>query len=164
MNAKKMGAVASALYTNISPSRTQANNTRPISADQLLSMLDGVRNQGADTWIAKCCAHDDKSPSLRVKDCGDKILLHCFGGCTFTEICAALCIEPHQLFADGRRPREIALGVSRRDVIDTLFKEMLIAQIVELDRAAGKAISQTDLEREQLAREFIRVAGGVAHG
>jgi len=48
-----------------------------MSIDALLDRLDGVKETGHGKYIARCPAHDDQSPSLAIKDCGDgRILLH----------------------------------------------------------------------------------------
>lgn len=49
--------------------------------------------------MARCPAHDDGTPSLSIKDAGDKILIFCQAGCKFEDICAALSIKPEQLFS-----------------------------------------------------------------
>ena len=42
----------------------------------ILSRLERVRERSADQWSACCPAHDDKSPSLALKDAGDKVLMY----------------------------------------------------------------------------------------
>jgi hypothetical protein len=37
---------------------------------------------GEDGWIGTCPCHDDKSPSLSVKNADGKILVHCHAGCS----------------------------------------------------------------------------------
>jgi hypothetical protein len=42
-------------------------------------------------WIAKCPAHDDRTPSLSITDApGGKVLLHCFSGCDALDVIEAL--------------------------------------------------------------------------
>ena len=42
-------------------------------------------------FMCRCPAHDDRSPSLSIKDADNgKILLHCFAGCTFEDVTCAL--------------------------------------------------------------------------
>lgn len=48
--------------------------------------LDRSRSQG----MIQCPAHEDQRKSLSWKMAGDKLLLHCFAGCTFAEIRMAL--------------------------------------------------------------------------
>ena len=43
-----------------------------------------------DTWQAGCPAHDDHHPSLSITPKGEKVLIHCFTGCTPEAILAAL--------------------------------------------------------------------------
>ena len=44
-------------------------------ADKLVSQLEGVRSTGQDRWIARCPAHDDRSPSLSIREVDDRILI-----------------------------------------------------------------------------------------
>ena len=53
-------------------------------------------------WIACCPAHNDRSPSLAIKDAGDRTLLKCFAGCETSAILAALGLSWPQLFRDRR--------------------------------------------------------------
>ena len=61
-----------------------------LTPDQLLARLDGVHRAGRDRWVARCPAHDDRSPSLSVR-LGDKggMLLHCHAGCAIAEVISA---------------------------------------------------------------------------
>ena len=71
---------------------------RPV--ENILSALDKVRNRGTNSWIACCPAHDDKSPSLSIKETQDgDILLHCFAGCGVDDVLAALGLEMSDLFS-----------------------------------------------------------------
>jgi DNA-binding transcriptional ArsR family regulator len=70
----------------------------PQTLQNVLERLNGVRQQHDGTWMARCPAHNDKEPSLHVSLQGEKILLHCFAGCSLDAICCALNIQPKQLF------------------------------------------------------------------
>lgn len=62
-----------------------------MTAAILLDRLDGVRATGSGRWIARCPAHQDRSPSLSVRELGDgTILLHDFAGCAAHEVLAAV--------------------------------------------------------------------------
>ena len=70
-----------------------------MSAETLLSMLDKVRKTGPDRYIARCPSHDDKSPSLTIRESDDgKVLVHCFAGCSVHEIVHAVGLELSDLF------------------------------------------------------------------
>jgi hypothetical protein len=53
--------------------------------------------------MALCPAHNDHEQSLSVKEDGEKILVHCFGGCALADILKALGLEVKDLFVDGNR-------------------------------------------------------------
>lgn len=135
-----------------------------MNVDSILDRLDKVRQNGPGRWVACCPAHDDRSPSFSVKDGGDRVLLYCHGGCQFDEVVAALGLHPHELFEGGTAPRHLLPGITRRDVLDTLVTEVLICEIADADRAAGRPISDADAERIRQARQFVQAAAGVAHG
>ncbi len=55
-----------------------------------LSSLPKFKAVGKNRYVACCPAHDDKHPSLSITDAKDKILVHCFSGCTQTDVIDAL--------------------------------------------------------------------------
>lgn len=74
-----------------------------MNIDRVLDRLDKVRKSGKG-WIACCPAHDDRSASLAVSEADGKILLNCFAGCTFSEICGAMGMEEKEMFAEEYKP------------------------------------------------------------
>jgi len=70
----------------------------PQKLQDVLCHLREVRQLADGSWMALCPAHDDTEPSLHVSLKGEKILLHCFAGCSLDAICDALHIEPRELF------------------------------------------------------------------
>lgn len=65
-----------------------------MSADALLSRLDKVKRTGPDKWVARCPAHDDRGPSLAVRELEDgRVLVHCFAGCGADEVVGAVGLE-----------------------------------------------------------------------
>jgi len=50
--------------------------------DKILPLLDKVKKKGDNSWVVCCPAHDDKSPSLAIREVDDRLLIHCFAGCT----------------------------------------------------------------------------------
>ena len=55
-----------------------------------LSSLPKFKAVGKNRYIACCPAHDDKHPSLSITDAKDKVLVHCFSGCSQTDVINAL--------------------------------------------------------------------------
>src|SRR5687767_9180806 len=81
-----------------------------MSIDTLLSQLSGVKRTGDGRWIARCPAHDDKHPSLSIRELGDgRLLLHCFAGCSIQEVLGAVSLDFDSLFPE----RAIADHVKR---------------------------------------------------
>jgi hypothetical protein len=114
------------------------------TVDSLLNQLDKVRANGRDKWMACCPAHDDQGPSLSIGlGSDDRILLHCFAGCSIEEVTSALGIEPRDLFADRgnplpplsisptrRKPTRTgpasSPGISRRELTNLLEHELWV--------------------------------------
>ncbi len=61
-----------------------------MSAETLITRLHGVKNTGPNRWLARCPAHDDRSPSLSISDRDGRVLLHCFGGCETEDVLGAV--------------------------------------------------------------------------
>ena len=60
-----------------------------MKAEDLAKALGG-RKAGA-TWMARCPAHDDRTPSLSIGEGeGGTVLMHCFAGCHQRDVIAAL--------------------------------------------------------------------------
>ena len=75
----------------------------PVST--LLGRLDGVRGRDGK-WIAKCPAHDDRSPSLGIGVGDDgRVLIICRTGCGAADIVAAVGLTMSDLFPDSFRER-----------------------------------------------------------
>jgi hypothetical protein len=93
--------------------RWQPRPVEPVMVDELLDRLEGVRRNGEGRWMARCPAHGDRSASLSVREGdGGRILLHCFSGCSFSEVVGALGLQPQQLFPPRDEPYR---GPSRRE-------------------------------------------------
>ena len=79
---------SSSFYHTPYPRHSQAYPSYP-SAQEIAEALGGRRS--GDGWICHCPAHDDKNPSLAVKDGNNgKPILYCFAGCEYSAIVEAL--------------------------------------------------------------------------
>ena len=80
--------------------------------DRVTAALEAADCKRGNSWL--CPGHDDRNPSLSVKDAGDKVLVTCHAGCTFEEIAAALKLERRDFFEDDswRRGRGVPGGPS----------------------------------------------------
>lgn len=107
-----------------------------MTAADLISRLDGVRETGEGKWIARCPAHDDRSPSLSVREVNDgTILIKCFAGCDTLAVCRSIGIEIRDLFPDQyvRRVDTRARGVPRLSAaerLELIEHEITVAALV----------------------------------
>jgi len=69
--------------------------------EQILSKCKGIKKQPDTSFMVKCPAHPDKSPSLHITQADDRVLLDCFSGCTTESIVDALGITLADLFTDA---------------------------------------------------------------
>jgi hypothetical protein len=68
-----------------------------VTLEEVLLKLERPVRSGSG-YRAPCPAHEDREPSLSIGEAPDgRILLHCFAGCAFPEIVAALKIAPREL-------------------------------------------------------------------
>lgn len=95
----------------------------------ILYRLDKVRRSGNGRWVARCPAHEDRSPSLSVKECLDgHTLIHCFAGCDYKDILAAIGLGPLDLYPELSRTKtgRAAQQLSRRVSPESLEERELM--------------------------------------
>lgn len=120
-----------------------------VPIEVVLQRLDSVKPNGPDKWIARCPAHNDKEPSLAIRNSEDgKVLVHCFAGCAITEITAAIDLEVRDLFPSNKQSRR---GPSKSAV----RHEKTVYQIGLAMQAQGIVLSATDQARFDLAKQRL---------
>jgi hypothetical protein len=129
---------------------------------RLLSRLEGIRPAGDGKWTARCPAHEDNSPSLSIRDTGDKVLLHCFVGCHPDDILAAVGLEWSALYPDrwecaAKRPNEGAAKYVRRTLadMDPIEVERSVLRIAAGAIERGDTLTVEDQARIELAVERV---------
>lgn len=104
--------------------------------DNILTLLSGVKRTGTDRYICCCPAHDDKHPSMTIKQDGDKVLIHCFGGCSVPEIVDSIGLKMSDLFPEriskSLKPSE---RFNPYDVLSCLSKNLLVIELAVNDLA-----------------------------
>ncbi|OAI16561.1 hypothetical protein A1359_07905 [Methylomonas lenta] len=127
--------------------------------NKVLERLSGVKKSGADKWLAKCPAHDDRSPSLGIKLVDDKILVHCFAGCSVDDIVQSIGLEISDLFpektieygAKAKRPPKF----NASELIQLCSREACVLSLGLMDCFNGKVISDVDRTRLLQAMKTI---------
>ena len=105
---------------------------RPV--ERILPALDKVRNRGANSWMACCPAHDDKNPSLSIKETTDgDVLLHCFAGCGVDDVVAALGLGMSDLFS-----KPVTMVEPTRHTFTA--EDVLVALVYDLEDLCNDAI------------------------
>lgn len=69
---------------------------------ELAAKFENVRWTGTDKFQARCPAHEDIKASLAARQMADRQVLHCFAGCSFEAITAALGLTQSDFF-NGHR-------------------------------------------------------------
>lgn len=131
------------------------------TADVLLQRLDKVRQRGASQWSARCPAHDDKGPSLSIKETAEgAVLVHCFAGCNVDEIVRAVGLDIAALFPPkpdkpgaGTKPSKLKLPAGQ--ALEVLATESMVIAIVGGDMVRKKTI--TDVDHKRLVKAVGRV-------
>ena len=88
-----------------------------MSAEQIARALGGSTRNGRG-WVARCCCHEDRRPSLSLRDGDDgKLLVFCFAGCDPRDILAELrrCGLLDDRRRDFRPTRKASLPRKRAD-------------------------------------------------
>lgn len=130
------------------------------AAEKLLGRLQAVRSTGPSRWIAKCPAHEDRSPSLSVREVEDgTVLIRCFAGCGAADVVAAVGLELKDLFPE--RPAEHRCLPSRarldaRDMLACLAHEGQILAVAADLIARKQPLTAEDADR-------IATAAGRVH-
>lgn len=129
--------------------------TAPI--DLVLLRLDKVKAAGAGKWKACCPAHDDRDPSLSIREADDgKVLLHCWAGCFTADVLAAIGLAARDLFPEdrGNSRGPVRRGPSRA----AQQLEATVISIAVEQLRQGKPLSDEDRERFELAKRRLGVA------
>lgn len=129
--------------------------------ETILSHLEGVRRQGRG-YVARCPSHQDRSPSLSLREGDDgRTLIHCHAGCTAEAVMSAIGMTLGDLFPDDGKPHRPlpAPGVTRSALRKAAEIERGILFIINADRRANKPVNATDEARAKLASQRIATAG-----
>lgn len=134
--------------------------------EAFLSRLEKVRGKNG-SYTACCPAHRDNSPSLAIRQDGERILLHCFAGCDVNSVVSAVGLTLGDLFQEERkwhRQKPAKRQFYATDLLRIINKEALIVVICAIDMSKGKTMSEADLERLKVAagriEEAVRCNGG----
>jgi hypothetical protein len=140
-----------------------------VTIEAVLSALDRPRRTGDGRWVCRCPSHDDRGPSLSVRDVGDgRTLVYCFAGCATGDILSALGLSWGDLYPprhpnDKPQRRHRAAVTTAADALRCLGTEATIVVLAASDIAQGRPLSATDRQRLLEAAGRISRAVDASH-
>jgi hypothetical protein len=139
----------------------------PVVAHKLLPLLRNVKRTGVGRWIATCPAHDDRHPSLSIRELDDgMMLLHDFGGCSPADVLGSVGLAFEDLYPErqaGHR-RGIRRPFHATDVLRCVAFEALVVCVGASRLGQGSPLSEADRQRMLLAASRLRAAMEVCNG
>lgn len=147
-----------------------AQNNRPYSTtntkkfttpiDEVLGLLSKVIQRQPGQWSARCPAHDDRGPSLSVRETSEHaILLHCFAGCTVHDITTALSLDLADLFPLRKsmtsQPKLVPRLLTASQALQLLRQEAMLTLVAASNLSQG--ITLTERERARLLTAVGRI-------
>ena len=131
----------------------------------ILPRLEGVVTRPNGQYFARCPAHEDKSPSLSIKELNDgKVLVYCFAQCGTEAICDAMGVKMRDLFPDGGLTHEYRRTPrwNYKDLLSILSVESAVVEIASAMISRGEVLPPTEQARLEQATQRIRQIVGVA--
>ena len=131
-----------------------------MTIETLISRLDGVKETGPGRYLSRCPGHDDRSPSLAIKDGDDgRVLIHCFAGCETEDVLSAIGmtfsdVMPERIGQDHSY-KPIRNRISPRDALAALDHESLVVAIIGADILTHKKVDESTWSR--LAQSVARI-------
>ena len=138
-----------------------------MTAEAFISQLRKVRQSKPGNWLACCPAHEDRSPSMTIRELDDgRVLIHCFAGCSVEQILHAAGLEFSVLFPERlaehippmRRP------FNAHDVLEAVSAEAGIVATTASNLHIGMTLSKPDYARLQVASARLEEARRLANG
>ncbi len=136
-------------------------------ADALLSRLSKVKGRNG-SWTACCPAHEDRSPSLSIREDGERVLVHCHAGCDVAAVLGAVGLDMTDLFPPrpepGPQPKHQRVRLFAGDVLRCLHAEAAVVMVAAYNVRNGVKLTDEDMERLALAWRRIDEGMGAVNG
>ncbi len=137
-----------------------------MTAETLLARLEGVRQTAPGRWVSRCPAHEDRSPSLSVRELDDgRVLVHCFVGCGAADVVAAVGLTLSDLFskrlAHSAKPTRPNHWHAARLALRAMSAETLLVAVAAENISKGMKFSPEDHARLILAAGRCRAVAGM---
>ena len=125
----------------------------------LLNSLEKVRSSGHGTWTARCPAHEDKHPSLAIRETEGIILMKCHAGCDVYDIVKAVGMEMDDLFPEKQEYHApIKKPFPASAVLECIARDTIFLEICANDMMKGQVLTEDDRTRMRTCCEHLRAA------
>ena len=137
------------------------------------ALFENVTWKGGHAFMSRCPSHPDAAASLSVREGHTNIMIHCFAGCTFFEVAAAVGVQPIEFklgggSAGGYRPTPSArsrlrrfMGRTEASTLADIAEVALSPSPSQLARAwAGYDYLMEERYTEATSRYWAIVSGG----
>ena len=107
--------------------------------------------------MACCPAHDDRNPSLSIREAEDRVLIHCFAGCPPADVLAAIGLELADLYERplDHHARPLRPKPRRPDPLDV---DRAVVAMARAEIAAGRPLVLGDRARLDVAIRRLKEA------
>ena len=116
-----------------------------MKTQELLSRLQKVKRTSSNSWVACCPAHEDRMPSMTIKETPETVLIHCFAGCSTDEVLGAVGMTFEDLYPDHHdhiRPQKLNASDALRCIA---FESLVVV-------ASAGTMRQRDLSKDEMER------------
>jgi hypothetical protein len=106
------------------------------AAQKVLDRVENPRQSGTGRWMCKCPAHEDRGPSLSIRELEDgRVLIHCFAGCGAGDVLAAIGLRMSDLFDKpiAHHLPPIKGGFSARELLELNAHEATVVALLACD-------------------------------
>lgn len=135
--------------------------------DNLISRLRKVKRTGSGQFIACCPAHDDRSPSLSIREVDDgRVLLNCLAGCATEDVLGAVGLDFSDITPEKpiyHKAKPVKPRVYSTDALRLIQFETRIILLAAYELKNNKPLADDDLKRLELAMERINTATEMAN-
>lgn len=130
-----------------------------MTIEALINGLDGIKETGHGKYVARCPAHNDRSPSLAIKECGDgRVLLHCFAGCETEDVLSSIGLAFSDVMPEQaleHRVRRVRWEMPAKEGLQSLDHEALVVAVISNDILESRSVDEPTWSR--LAQAVARI-------
>lgn len=133
---------------------------------KVLDRLTAVRQSGDRRWIALCPSHQDKSPSLSIRETEEgRVLIYCFAGCGAVDVIDSIGLRISDLFEKpiSHHLPPVRGGFNARELLELNAHEANVVALLATD-AQSRSLTLDEVQRLAQAATRLQKAQDLVHG